>query len=99
MTLLSARQHCLAISLLISQSGNMAAQVFPSIHSLLLINLPVNISSELPCTTFEDLQLKLRLHTAILIGPISYPGKCDLIVYHKSTSSFSHECILLPLPD
>ena len=37
----------------------MAAQIFPSIHSLLLINLPVNISPE------QDLQLKLRLHTTI----------------------------------
>ena len=35
----------------------MAAEILASIHSLLLINLPVNISPELPWTTFEDLQL------------------------------------------
>ena len=33
-----------------------------------------------------------------LIGPISYPGECDLMVhlFNGSPASFSDECILLP---
>ena len=36
------------------------------------------------------------VYTLRLIGPISYSGECDLWFTHESTSSFSHECILLP---
>ena len=30
------------------------------------------------------------------IGPISYPGECDLMIHLQNKASFSHECILLP---
>ena len=30
--------------------------------------------------------LKLRLHTAINIGPISYPGECDLMIHQQKYS-------------
>ena len=37
------------------------------------------------------------VYTLRLIGPISYSGECDLTDHPRiSTSSFSHECILLP---
>ena len=36
------------------------------------------------------------VYTLRLIGPISHSGECDLMIHHESTSSFSHECILLP---
>ena len=38
------------------------------------------------------------VYTLRLIGPISYPGECDLIGYpRKYSSHFLTECILLPL--
>ena len=45
---------------------------------------------QLYSTTYICLFGLRYVYTLRLIGPISYPAECDLMVNHESTASFSH---------
>ena len=44
----------------------------------------------------RDLYVSSYVYILRLIGPISYPGECDLMIHSWKYIVFSHEYILLP---